>query len=314
MAAWAQIHIFVICIFTFFTQKYSPLMVYDCFTFFNELDILEIRFNILKNVVDKFVLVEATRTHQGKEKPLYFRENKARFKEFEDKIIHVIVNEYPPYEGKSAWTLERYQREMITKGWKDCLKDDIILVSDVDEIPNPRMIQAYKDKPGIFIFRQNMYYYFINCLNVSNSSNYKWDGTVMCKFGYNMRPTQLRELSILYAGTFAKKFLSRMYAKYKFFRWKLSYLKKVGSIENGGWHFSYLGGAEMIIKKLDAFAHTEYNKNEYKDPKKIEEALKDGKDIFGRNFEYKFVPLDDTFPDFILRNKEKYNNLIRNYI
>jgi beta-1,4-mannosyl-glycoprotein beta-1,4-N-acetylglucosaminyltransferase len=90
-------------------------MIYDCFTFFNELDILEIRLNILKNVVDKFVLVEATRTHQGKEKPLYFSENKARYKEFEDKIIHIVIDEYPPYEGKSAWVLERYQRDMIAK-------------------------------------------------------------------------------------------------------------------------------------------------------------------------------------------------------
>jgi len=285
-------------------------MIYDCFTFFNELDILEIRLNILKDVVDKFVLVEATLTHQGKKKPLYYEENKGRYKEFADRIIHIVIDDYPPYEGKSAWTLERYQREMITRGWKNCSKGDIILVSDVDEIPNPEAIRAYKDKPGVFVFRQNMYYYFINCLNISNGSNYKWDGTVMCRFDYHLQPTELRELSILHAGTFAERFLSRMYAKYKFLWWRLAHFKRVTSIENGGWHFSYLGGVEMVIKKLEAFAHAEYNKEQYKDPEKIEEALGKGEDIFGRNFKYKFVPVDTTFPEYLLKHKERYRHLI----
>jgi beta-1,4-mannosyl-glycoprotein beta-1,4-N-acetylglucosaminyltransferase len=285
-------------------------MIYDCFTFFNELDILEIRLNILKNVVDKFVLVEATRTHQGKEKPLYFSDNKTRYKEFADKIIHIVIDEYPPYEGKSAWTLERYQRDMIAKGWKDCKKDDIILVSDVDEIPNPETILAYKDKPGVFVFRQSMYYYFINCLNVSNGSNYKWDGTIMCKFKYHFTPMDLRKIIYIQPGTTIKRFLPRVYSNYLLMRWQLIHLKKIKCVENGGWHFSYLGGVQMIIKKLEAFAHTEYNKDEYKDPEKIEEALKNGKDIFGRDFHYKFVTLDNTFPDFILKNKEKYKHLL----
>src|ERR1700679_2349278 len=106
-------------------------MIYDCFTFFNELDILEIRLNVLKNVVDKFVLVEATRTFQGKEKNLFFEENKIRFKEFEDRIIHIVIDTYPVNEGNSAWFLEDYQRNMIMDGLKNCTEYDRILVSDV---------------------------------------------------------------------------------------------------------------------------------------------------------------------------------------
>lgn len=285
-------------------------MIYDCFTFFNELDVLEIRLNILKNVADKFVLVEATRTHQGKEKPLYFLENRERYKEFADKIIHIVIDEYPPHEGKSAWILERYQREMIAKGWRNCSEGDIVLVSDVDEIPNPEMIQAHKGEPGVFVFRQDMYCYFINCLNVQNGKNYKWDGTVMCRFDYHLQPTKMRRASILHAGTFSERFLSRMYAKYKLIRWQLSHFKKVKSIENGGWHFTYLGGVEMIIKKLEAFAHTEYNKEQYKNPEKINEILKSGKDIFGRAFHYKFIPIDGSFPDYLVKNKERYIHLM----
>jgi beta-1,4-mannosyl-glycoprotein beta-1,4-N-acetylglucosaminyltransferase len=247
-------------------------MLYDCFTFFNELDILEIRLNVLKDVVDKFVLVEATLTHQGKPKPLYFADNKARYKEFEDKIIHIVIDKYPPYEGKSAWTLERYQRDMIAKGWDNCKEDDVILVSDVDEIPNPETIKAYQGKPGVFVLRQNMYYYFINCLNVSNSRNFKWDGTVMCKFKYHLKPMDLRKIIYIQPGTYHERFLPRIYTKYLLWRWQLIHLKKVKCIDNGGWHFSYLGGVQMIIKKVESFAHAEYNKDEYKDPKKIEEA------------------------------------------
>jgi beta-1,4-mannosyl-glycoprotein beta-1,4-N-acetylglucosaminyltransferase len=286
-------------------------MIYDCFSFFNEFDILEIRLNTLKDVADKFVLLEATRTYQGKEKPLYFNENKARYKEFEDRIIHIILDEYPPYEGKSAWILERYQREMIIKGWTNCKDDDIVLVSDVDEIPDPEMIKKYKDKPGVFLFRQHAFYYYLNCLNVSQGGDYRWDGTVMCKYKYHLKPMELRKMSIIHAGTCVDEFLPRMYAKFKFLLWRLKHFRNVKRIENGGWHFSYMGGVERIIKKIEAFAHTEYNKEKYKDPEKISEALKAGKDIFGRGFEYKFVPLDNSFPKYILEHKEKYKHLIK---
>ncbi len=87
--------------------------------------------------------------------------------------------------------------------------------------------------------------------------------------------------------------------------------KKITLIEEGGWHFSYLGGVEMIIKKIEAFSHTEYNTDNFKNAANIEAAINSGKDIFGRNFTYKFVPLDDTFPVFIRKNKEKYKHLIK---
>ena len=137
-------------------------MIYDCFTFFNELDLLEIRLNTLNAVVDKFVLVEATLTHQGKPKPLYFDENKAKFESFSDKIIHIIVDKYPENTNDDAWIYERYQRNMIKEGLTNCKPDDVIIVSDIDEIPNPSKITEYKNKKGIKVFKQKMYYYFLN--------------------------------------------------------------------------------------------------------------------------------------------------------
>jgi beta-1,4-mannosyl-glycoprotein beta-1,4-N-acetylglucosaminyltransferase len=285
-------------------------MIYDCFTFFNELDLLEIRLNILDKTVDKFVLVEATKTHQGKEKPLYFNENKKRFEKFLPKIIHVIVDEYPEYEGKSAWVLEHHQRNNIMNGLKDCKPDDVILISDADEIPAPNKILEYKNKNGIKIFRQRMYYYYINCSNASNGDSYRWNGTIMLNYKDMMKPQDYRNIGIKTTILFHPKLIYKTYGYF----WKLYHLDikgiKIRFIKDGGWHFSYLGGVETIIKKLEAFAHTEYNKEKYKDAKAIEIAIEKGDDIFGREFSYHFVQLDNTFPLYILENLDKYSHLI----
>ena len=286
-------------------------MIYDCFTFFNELDLLEIRLNILSPFVDKFVLVEATKTHQGKEKPLHFADNKKRFEKFFDKIIHVVVDEYPDYEGKSPWVLEHHQRNMIMKGLTECKNDDIILISDLDEIPSPEKISEYKNKKGIKIFRQKMFYYFFNCINVSHEKKYRWNGTVMLNYNKIKAPQDFREMSLRMLGLYHIKFTHRVYWHLnKFINFDIKGYKAV-FINDGGWHFSYLGGVESIIKKLESFAHSEYNKDEFKDAKNIEAAINSGKDILGRNFKYKIIDMDNTYPKYILDNLEKYKNFIK---
>ena len=108
-------------------------MIYDCFGFFNELDLMEIRLNVLKDVVEKFVLVEAGETHSRKTKPLYFKENAARFAEFRDRIVYVGIERFPDV-CVTDWARENYQRNAIADGLKGA-KDDDVLVSDLDEIP-----------------------------------------------------------------------------------------------------------------------------------------------------------------------------------
>lgn len=284
-------------------------MIYDCFSFFNELDILEIRLNILNDTVDKFVLVEATRTHQGKLKSLYFEENKTRYQKFLNKITHVIIDEYPPYEGHTAWLLENYQRNMILKGLEGCKASDIILISDVDEIPMPEKIKGYQNKRGIMIFRQKMYSYYLNCMN--NTKNYKWNGTIMLHFQDLKIPQALRHLSMRLSGIFHVKLTHRIY----WILWKYYSSIVIGQhirfINNAGWHYSYLGGNEMIINKLESFAHPEYNKEKFKDPQNIEQAIAEGKDILGRKYSYKFINIDETFPQYIRTNQDKYPKLIK---
>lgn len=285
-------------------------MIYDCFTFFNELDLLEIRLNTLNSIVDKFVLVEATLTHQGKPKPLYFEENKAKFESFSHKIIHVIVDKYPENTNNDAWIFERYQRNMIKEGLKNCKPDDVVIVSDIDEIPNPSKIIEYKDIKGIKVFKQKMYYYFLNCMNATNK-NYEWYGPIMINYFDFTNVQDLREISIKMMGYYLRKFpYNARIIWWKFFNLDIKG-KKVVAISNGGWHFSYLGGVEKILKKLEAFAHTEYNKSDYKDPKKIEEAINNGQDIFGRGFKYEYTKVDSTYPEYIVNNMTKYAHLIK---
>ena len=233
-------------------------MVYDCFAFFNELDLLEIRLNELNDVVDKFVLVEATRTFQKDHKPLYFEENKERFKPFLDKIIHVVVDKYPNFWTKfrvpTPWDYDNGQKEFILEGLKDCKPDDVIIVSDLDEIPNPKKITEYKDKEGIKVFNQKFYCYFVNCMIISaqqeNKPAHLWSGSVMLNY---------RDMATI------KKIRT-------FYRNGEKTSLKYTLIENGGWHFSYLGGIDTIIHKIESLSHPEVNKEEYKDPKKMKET------------------------------------------
>src|SRR3954454_8513585 len=116
-------------------------MIYDCFTFFNELDVLEIRLHVLEEVVDRFVLVEARQTFQRGAKPLYYAENRDRFAAFADRIDHVVVDEFPD-EAIGAFACEAWQRNSIQRGIRSAATGDTILVSDADEIPRPECVVA----------------------------------------------------------------------------------------------------------------------------------------------------------------------------
>ena len=140
--------------------------VYDCFTFFNEIELLEIRLNELDNVVDYFVIVESTRTFQKKDKPLYLNLDDERIIKFKDKIIHVVVDDFPNFfthwRIPKTWDYENHQRNAISRGLVNAMPDDIIIISDVDEIPNvDKLTENLKlNKP--IVFEQRFFYYFLN--------------------------------------------------------------------------------------------------------------------------------------------------------
>lgn len=239
--------------------------IIDCFIFYNELDMLEFRLEELNEFVDRFVIVESTKTFIGKEKPLFFQENLNRFEKYLDKITHVIENNM---DDENPWVNESTQRNAIDKGIQSLNldKNDIILISDVDEIPDTKTLSEFK-KNGVnqlLTLRQEMYYYNLTC---------KFNGV----------------------WHFPKAI---DYLTYKIYGSPQTIRMTSGQIiYNGGWHFSYFGDAEFIKNKINNFSHQEYNSDEFTNQEHIETVIKNGKDLFKRendNITYTIINPDEN--------------------
>jgi beta-1,4-mannosyl-glycoprotein beta-1,4-N-acetylglucosaminyltransferase len=253
--------------------------IYDCFPFHNELDILEIRLNELYTTVDKFIIVEGTKDFANNYKPLFFQDNKERFAKFLDKIVHIIVYDWPEYTD--SWVYERFQRDAIDRGLAklNCNDNDIIIMSDLDEIPKAEIIQNYNINQGIINLEQILYYYNFHC---KSDNIWNWSKILPYSLKKNMSPCYVR---YFYAEN-----------------------KNAPSIPNAGWHFSFFGNVDQIIEKIEATAHQEYNKDEFKNKENIKECVKLGKDLYGRNLQYLFSEVDETYPKYVTDNIEYYTN------
>lgn len=282
------------------------MKVYDCFAFFNEMDILELRLRELNEVVDYFVLVEATRTFQKKEKPLYFQQNKERFREFLPKIIHVVVDKYPTFWTKfrpvTTWHYDNHQKEGAMVGIKDAAPDDLIIFSDLDEIPLARKVLEYKNKPGIRVFEQFQAYYFLNyvCTRIhdyggkaiaqQNHGGFgRWRGSVMLE----------------------KKLITNMKDVRNFRDVEGPH---INVIREGGWHFSYMGGLEKVMYKIQSWAHQEYNTPEFNTKEKVLENILSGRDLFGEGMTYQLFDVHDPrlpFPKDLREHPERWAHMVR---
>lgn len=259
------------------------MKIYDCFIFHNEVELLELRLNILNDVVDKFVIVEGDTTFSGVKKESNFLKNKEKFKQWEDKIIYEFV-EIPDYNV--SWDREIFSRNYFLK-LPIFKNEDVLISSDLDEIPNPDAIEQVEDwmeSDTHFTFRMNFYMYYLNSFKTS-----EWFGSRAATYGYLKDKTvdDLRE------DTEDEN-------------------KITGPIiEGGGWHFSYLGGEEMIREKIESFSHVEYN-NDYT-KSKIAANLEKNVDPFGRPYQpYKVVKMEeDEYPEYLINNIEKYSHLIK---
>lgn len=247
--------------------------------FYNELELLEIRLDELKDAADRFVIVEAARTFTNQPKPLYFNENREMFSEFLDRIEYVLIENF---DGcNSAWECELVQRNAIIKALKNCTDDDIIVISDADEIPNAKTLLKCKDLPGVKVLEQKQYNFFLNYIN---SSEKYW----------------LRGPRVL------------SYKDFKNSNKTANEIRNINGkiIKNGGWHFSFLGGIEKVKTKIRAFSHQEYNTKYYNDSKRLSEMIYAGKDIFERGYRYEIAKIDKSFPLYLQKNKERFAELI----
>lgn len=268
------------------------MKVFDCFTFFNELDLLEFRLKLLDAHVDHFVIAESDLTHSGQLKPYHFEAAKDRFKKWEQKIIYIPVHQnagglvfeelktYTP--GSAAWKLENEQRSALLQATHQMQDDDMVLLSDLDEIPDPAAIKKARGSEKPIAFSLLFHYYFLNCQNKGQSRWWKGCIATTAKQFKTISPQGLRDRRDEYP-----------------------------SISHAGWHFSFLGGAEKIRQKLLAFAHTEFNKEEYASERHIEAAVAKGEDILKRDgVIFKYVPLS-YYPAALQQVMKQYPALLR---
>ena len=268
------------------------MKIYDCIQFFNEENILDLRLNILDEFVNFFVIVESTIDHQGKTKKLNF--DKDKFKKFQKKIIYIVVEDTldaikKPHLGQNS-LVERHQRNSITRGLKNCLDDDLVIISDVDEIPDLNKLNLLNKKKRYAVFCQKKFDYKLNLLNETEGD---WFGSKICLKKNLRSPQWFRDLK---------------FKKYPF--WRIDKIRDLQIIKNGGWHFSYLQSPENLLKKIASFSHGERNKPEIANAKNIEEKIRMQKNIFNLGFSYKKIEIDHTFPKYIIENKEKLKEWI----
>ena len=264
------------------------MAIYDCFQYFNEDHIVELRLNIMDKFVDYFVISESTKTHQGKPKKINF--DIKNFSKFKNKIIFIVADykdkiNFNKHTGGES-PIEQHQRNSLLEGIKDASPEDLIILSDSDEIPDLTKLSKINNKK-FTAFSQKMFMYKLNLQNIDESN---WIGSKIAKKKYIKSMQGLRNLK---------------FKNYPF--WRIDKLNQ--QIIKGGWHFSYMQTPDQILNKIKSFSHGEYN-NENINTKSIEEKILNNEDIFGRGIRLKKIKIDNTYPEYIINNKNKYLNWI----
>jgi len=263
--------------------------IYDCLTFFDENFLANLRFEILNNYVDYFVICESKYDHQGNKKKLNF---KLINKKFAKKIRYIVIDEQFP-NPKNGWDCEKFQREKLLSGLNEANDNDYIMYSDSDEIPNPDLLKSISLRGKYGIFLQKV---FVYKLNIYNSYETPWEGTRICKKKYLKSFTYLRKKIL-------KKNLTKPF-------WKFFTEKKIDIFQSGGWHFNNLYTADVISEKLKASPHKEFSSIEYSSVDRIREKISNLEDLYKRGHKYNKVDIDKSYPNFILKNL----NLMSDYI
>jgi beta-1,4-mannosyl-glycoprotein beta-1,4-N-acetylglucosaminyltransferase len=264
-------------------------MIIDCFPFFNELEILDIRLNTLNDVVDKFVLVEASKTQSKLDKPYYFEQNLHRYTKFLDKIVHVKVDNYPEQDG---WAMENYQRNCIIEGLKDIQPNDndIVAISDVDEIWNPNIVDTVKSHLKFNEFIAIDMKYLVFFLNLETVDK-RWIGTIFtnAKNLNKISPQYLRNIK-----------------------------DNVQVIKDMGWHLGYQGGKEKVYQKYLSCIEP-LDKSNLPDKEKFfdefNNRIKDnGSFIFSDNLSNHDIKLQmieiNLLPKYIQNNLIEFNHML----
>ena len=269
------------------------MKIFDCFMYWDEDLLLDLRMNILNRSVDYFVIVEGNKTWQNNKKKFKFKLEK--FKKFKHKIIYVKVQDLP--DGKNPWLRENFQRNCINRGLEKAKDEDIIMISDLDEIPNPSAIKLFKKSMRYAVFQQKLYYYK---LNLQSETDPLWLGTRICFKKYLKSPQWLREL----------KFKKRPF-------WRIDKLHLNNILEKGGWHFCNLKSPKKLLYKYnnvcetnDEFVFKNKIEKKYLNEKLIKKNIEKRTSIIGRKENFVVKRLDKGFPNYLIKNKKFYSKWI----
>ncbi|MGL3827022.1 hypothetical protein [Candidatus Pelagibacter communis] len=291
------------------------MKIYDTTTYYEEDLMMDLRFNILNEYVDKFIVCEANFSHSGQKKEIKFDPN--NFKKFKDKIIHIIVDKDPVAISKNYNSLEQrfnsikrieFQRNKIFEGLNDANPNDLIIYSDNDEIPKLENINFKKINSKIILFRQKLYYYKFNL----HYDKLSWYGSKACRFKNLKNVSWLRNIKT---------------KKYNFFRidtlFSSSKYIDLKIIENGGWHFTNLKSPRDLLKKyLNDEMHSEFEQhkvslaeienkilNGYVNYDHMADSKKSSSQKQNNQFKLNLVGIEDL-PEYIKKNLEKYKSWI----
>ena len=236
-----------------------------------------------------FIICESLYDHKSNKKDLNFI---LRNKKFKDKVIHLVLDE--PFNSKNnAWQNQAFQREYILNALKVADPDDLIMFSDPDEIPNPKILSNFHLTKKYGIFFQNCFNYKFNIFNPHETP---WEGTRVCK------KKNLKSIDFMRQKVRSKNL------QYKFYRFDKE--KNIEIFENAGWHFNNVMSPNSISLKLKTFAHSEFSANKFSDINIIKNKIENKIDLFERGHNYKKVDLDNSFPKYLIENLEKYKNYI----
>ena len=270
--------------------------IYDCFTYFNEDVLLEIRMETLDRHVNYFVIAESTHTQSGLPKPLNFRLE--RFGKFQSKIIYVVVNDMPLHLN-NTWANENHQRKSLMRGLIGARPEDLVIVSDLDEIPNPLKITLYKSNYLRATFIQRLFYYKFNneAVNPITHEPVLWRGSQMTSYRHLVNFFGDTQNLRIYNPTGPLRSIKRQWLK----RFRNM------DIDVGGWHFSWVMSDDRMLEKIKSMAHQEYNTPDIASLKAINSALLRGEDILRRNIFFRKLDIDDSFPEYIVANRLEFD-------
>jgi beta-1,4-mannosyl-glycoprotein beta-1,4-N-acetylglucosaminyltransferase len=285
--------------------------LFDAIEFCAELDLLEIRLNELYDAVSYFIISESTRTHTGETKPLYFEENKDRFAKFQKKIIHQVIADTPddyitltedsgkdelhkiairkvmkdqfwPHEHL-PYSRDAFEKESLIRAMEIASSEDLIMFSDADEIPKKESVEWVKDNfdaEQIYNLELHHYWFYLNCLRPD-----RWIGNTLLTF------EKFKTLSVC----------------------ELRKYRRGITIPNAGWHFSFMNKGNAVKRKIQSYGEQSINRPDVMENTDafVEDCIRNKHDFYYNAVDFQIVPIDGTYPKYIVDNKEKFSELIR---